>query len=404
MEARNGRIELTCSECASQPCFHKGTTLSYILEEKMLLGLAAPPPERVPIEALSENELVAQAIREREERAAAEKMRVKAQDPATPWTDYTVTSKASGKTYRVALRGWQPGQLYCTCPDFRKNTLGLCKHTLHVCRKVQSKFPAKVRETPWEPDRFAVSLTYGKDLTVRLEGPALSSNSKAAQVAKAFLGKELKSPGKFRQLLEAVRKLEALGETVTVYPDAEEFLTRLLDREGVVERMAEIRKNPAEHPLRESLLGVPLLPYQLDGIAFAVGAGRAILADDMGLGKTIQGVGVAEMLSREAGISRVLVVCPASLKSQWASEIRRFAGHRACQIVLGRTSERVRQYHDGAFFTICNYEQVLRDQAVIEPVPWDLIILDEGQRIVTLPNAQALDRLAEALSRLMPRG
>jgi dihydroxy-acid dehydratase len=36
--------------------------------------------------------------------------------------------------------------------------------------------------------------------------------------------------------------------------------------------------------------------------AFAAGAGRAILADDMGLGKTIQGIGVAEMLAREAGI------------------------------------------------------------------------------------------------------
>jgi SNF2 family DNA or RNA helicase len=29
----------------------------------------------------------------------------------------------------------------------------------------------------------------------------------------------------------------------------------------------------------------------MDGIAFAVGAGRAIIADGMGLGKTIQGIG-----------------------------------------------------------------------------------------------------------------
>jgi N12 class adenine-specific DNA methylase len=66
---------------------------------------------------------------------------------------------------------------------------------------------------------------------------------------------------------------------------------------------------------------VTLLPYQLDGIAFAVAAGRAVLADDMGLGKTIQGVGVAEMLAREMGIRKVLVVCPASVKSQWRNEI-----------------------------------------------------------------------------------
>ncbi len=44
-----------------------------------------------------------------------------------------------------------------------------------------------------------------------------------------------------------------------------------------------------------------LLPYQLDGIAFAAGAGRAVLADEMGLGKTIQGVGVAELLADGGG-------------------------------------------------------------------------------------------------------
>jgi SNF2 family DNA or RNA helicase len=111
-----------------------------------------------------------------------------------------------------------------------------------------------------------------------------------------------------------------------------------------------------------------------------VGAGRAVLADDMGLGKTIQGVGVAELLAREAGIRKVLVICPASLKSQWRSEIERFCD-RTCQIVLGSMASRASQYDNDCFFTICNYEQVLRDILAIERVQWDLIILDEGQRI-----------------------
>ncbi len=100
----------------------------------------------------------------------------------------------------------------------------------------------------------------------------------------------------------------------------------------------------------------------------------------MGLGKTIQGIGVAELLAQLADIRRVLVVCPASLKSQWRSEINRFCG-RSCQMVLGSGEERVQQYESDTFFTICNYEQVLRDHATIERLDWDLIILDEGQRI-----------------------
>jgi SNF2 family DNA or RNA helicase len=118
----------------------------------------------------------------------------------------------------------------------------------------------------------------------------------------------------------------------------------------------------------------------MDGIAFAVGAGRAILADDMGLGKTMQGIGIAELLSREVGISRVLVVCPASVKSQWASEIERAAG-RTARLVAGGARERADMYQGDAFYTVCNYEQVLRDLPSVERARWDLIILDEGQRI-----------------------
>ena len=167
---------------------------------------------------------------------------------------------------------------------------------------------------------------------------------------------------------------------MTVYPDAEELIQRRLFQERMSKRMEEIRSNPAQHPLRTKLLKVQLLPYQLEGIAFAAGTGRAVLADDMGLGKTIQGVGTAEILAREAGISKVLVVCPASLKSQWRNEIERFCD-RSVQLVVGPAAQRARAYDNDAFFTICNYEQVLRDILAVERSRWDLIILDEGQRI-----------------------
>jgi SNF2 family DNA or RNA helicase len=76
----------------------------------------------------------------------------------------------------------------------------------------------------------------------------------------------------------------------------------------------------------------------------------------------------------------VLVVCPASLKSQWRSEIHRFC-QRDVQLIGGGAAQRFAQYDNGCFFTVCNYEQVLRDILAIERVKWDLIVLDEGQRI-----------------------
>src|SRR5260370_13920031 len=100
----------------------------------------------------------------------------------------------------------------------------------------------------------------------------------------------------------------------------------------------------------------------------------------MGLGKTPQAVGVAELLAREAAIRKVLVICPASLKSQWRNEICRFVD-RDVQLIAGQTAGRAEQYRSNCFFTVCNYEQVLRDILAIEQVPWDRIILDEGKRI-----------------------
>ena len=129
------------------------------------------------------------------------------------------------------------------------------------------------------------------------------------------------------------------------------------------------------------MLKVELLPYQLEGIAFAAGVGRAILADDMGLGKTIQGVGAAEILAREAGIGRVLVVCPGVAEVAVAERNSPLLATARVQLVIGGAAERARQYDNDCFFTVCNYEQVLRDILPIERVRWDLIILDEGQRI-----------------------
>ena len=181
-------------------------------------------------------------------------------------------------------------------------------------------------------------------------------------------------------LLKRIRQLEAHDVAVTVYPDAEEYIQTRLRLQRIAAKVAEIRRNPKSHPLRTTLLKVEILPYQLDGIAFAASAGRAILADDMGLGKTLQGIGMAELLAREADIRKVLVVCLASVKAQWRSEVLRFSG-RDCQIVLGSAAGRSGQYDNECFFTICNYEQVLRDIIAIERVRWDLIVLDEGQRI-----------------------
>jgi len=369
------RLRWRCST-SNTACAEVGAAFSVILEDKMSLGLSQMPSDELPLECLNEEQLVRRAIRERKSRALSEKMTLQSQDPSQPWTEYTITSAESGKTYRLALRGDQRGQSFCSCPDFRTNTLGTCKHIMHALEKIKRRFPAAARRRPYRCDQILVHMRYGDHLTLRLDVPERISEA-TEPIIRPLRDRDIND---IHDLMRRIQRLQRLEIDVTIAPDAQQYIDQRLFQARIQDRVAEIRRDPAKHPLRKTLLRTELLPYQLDGIAFAVGVGRAVLADDMGLGKTIQGVGVAELLAREAEIRKVLVVCPASLKSQWRNEIQRFS-NRDCQLVIGSASGRASQYDNNCFFTICNYEQVLRDILAIERVKWDLIILDEGQRI-----------------------
>ncbi len=375
---QSGRAKQLLANCDScdAGCVHVAAALNYLLDAKSVLGLAAPPDESVPLEHLTADELQSRAIADRVQRAQDEQMTVRSTEPDRPWSDYLVTSELSGKTYRVALRGTELGQSYCSCPDFRTNGLGTCKHILHTQGKIQKRFSAAKLRAPYYRKNVSLRLDYHQPVGLRFNLPSRPDE----QVLEIVDGADERTLTDAGAAMVRIQALEQAGHDVHVYPDAEDWIQRHLVQTRLREACEEIRGDPANHPLRTELLEATLLPYQLDGIAFAVGAGRAILADDMGLGKTIQGIGVAELLARLAEIRRVLVVCPASLKSQWRSEIARFSG-RSTQLVMGSGEERAQQYRGDAFFTICNYEQLLRDLTAAESAPWDLIILDEGQRI-----------------------
>jgi len=372
---RTKQIQANCDTCDTT-CHHAGAALDYLLDSKSALGLAVPPDESVPLENLTEQELLHRALNERRQRAAEEPMRVRSLDSSTPWTDYVVTSHNTGKSYRVALRGVEPHESYCSCPDFRTNALGTCKHILHVAEKARRRFGSTRIEQPYIRKQVSLRMHYGDDVGLRFNLPS-RKNPAITEIIGDLADRSTQNVADVMRRIEA---LETTGRDLQIYPDAEAYIQRALTCEQLTQRCQAIRRDPASHPLQDELLSVRLLPYQLDGIAFAASAGRAILADDMGLGKTIQGIGTAELLSRWTGIERVLVVCPASLKSQWRDEIGRFCD-RNVQLVMGTAAERRDQYRSDKFFTICNYEQVLRDLEPIESVHWDLIILDEGQRI-----------------------
>ena len=190
----------------------------------MALGPGRPTRRTVPLESFSDDKLMEQALHERDERARSEKMMLQSAQPDKLWTDYTVTSAASGKTYRLVLRGWERGQSYCSCPDFRKNTLGTCKHILNALEKLKRRFKGAERQQPYVQETIAVQLHYGKELELRLSLPPNLNGRRMPIVAPLKIGPSPTAKTSCSEFANWKRQ----GFPVLIYPDAEEYVQQRL--------------------------------------------------------------------------------------------------------------------------------------------------------------------------------
>ncbi len=125
-------------------------------------------------------------------------------------------------------------------------------------------------------------------------------------------------------------------------------------------------------------------PFQELGIAFLLSVENGIVADEMGLGKTIQAIGAVYELLQEGAIRKALVICPASLKYQWANELEKFIGQEAV-VIDGTAKKRQKQYaafqESDIAFCLVGYETVRGDIDQILTLDIDCVVADEAHRI-----------------------
>jgi SNF2 family DNA or RNA helicase len=333
--------------------------------------------------------LVEQQIAERQARATNAVAKILARPAGgRVYGDYKIES-ASGRTYRVAMRG--PGLLenYCSCPDFAVNTLGTCKHVEALLLQWRQRRRKSVETAAYQRTRASISLQYGEAIEVRLRLPVSASPALTALAAKYFDAAGLLSRRHYREFALILEALRSADDEAVVYSDALEYVGRenelaeALDMERKL--LAKLERGIDPVP---GLLKTKLLPYQTRGALFAACRGRVVLADDMGLGKTVQALAATELLRRQRGIERVLVIAPASVKYQWMTEIEKFTDY-AAQVIDGLLPRRRAQYAAPAFFNLTSYELVLKDLRYLQELKPDLIILDEAQRIRNWTTATA---------------
>jgi SWI/SNF-related matrix-associated actin-dependent regulator 1 of chromatin subfamily A len=121
-----------------------------------------------------------------------------------------------------------------------------------------------------------------------------------------------------------------------------------------------------------------LMPFQIAGVHYAKDRANCLIGDAPGLGKTIQAIALANL----RGCKRVLVVCPANVRPQWARQIKIWSTlPRVVVYPVFKSSDGV---HPTANYVITSFE-VARDGLwdTLRSYNWDLLVIDEGHYLKT---------------------
>jgi SNF2 family DNA or RNA helicase len=102
-----------------------------------------------------------------------------------------------------------------------------------------------------------------------------------------------------------------------------------------------------------------LFPHQRAGVQFLKTARRALLADEPGLGKTAQAIRALKAI-QDSGeeVFPILIVCPNTLKKNWAREFARWWPGVKTQVIKGTSTQRKKQFESGADIYIINWESL----------------------------------------------
>ena len=132
--------------------------------------------------------------------------------------------------------------------------------------------------------------------------------------------------------------------------------------------------------VRLNLTGLkfPLRSYQEYGVQYIMKQGAVLLGDDMGLGKTAQAIASLVCL-RNSGESHFMVVCPASVLTNWVREIEKFSDLKSFK-VHGNSQEYYEQWIQNGGVCVTTYE-MLQKLPIPDNFKLSMLVVDEAHYI-----------------------
>jgi SNF2 family DNA or RNA helicase len=189
--------------------------------------------------------------------------------------------------------------------------------------------------------------------------------------------------------------------------------------------LSKIKNETAGGFLSSLASGIIPLPHQLHVLNRAMETNniRYILADEVG--KTIEAGMIIRELKSRGLVSRILVVCPTGLVTQWASEMQE-KFHEKFQVILPSDYDTIRRLTDNDD-VYGQFDQVISPMDSIKPIEkhagwseekvekyneeriysiinsgWDLIIIDEAHRVAGSSGEVARYKLGNLLAQASP--
>jgi SNF2 family DNA or RNA helicase len=325
-----------------------------------------------------------------ERRQKAEKALYRIEWAHNIYGDHTLTNEYGAK-YKILLRDFEAETGYSNSWDSRLNKLGTTKHIMFAFSELKKNpelFGRMDKTYPFievfcDPlHEYRITWFYPHELPL----------SEQLLISRYFKKKQhiQNTESEIKSFLGFIEEAEQF-ETICIRPEVREKVERAFEQ-------SMLKELEQTNTLDFSPIKAELFPYQKEGVEFVLYKKVALIADEMGLGKTLQAAATAVLKKQVFGFTKTLVVCPATLKSQWKKEIERFTNEKAL-IVQGKPEEREAQYLDDSyFFFIVNYETILRDGRAINKAGFDFLILDEAQRIKNYET-----RTSSSIKRLQPK-
>lgn len=133
--------------------------------------------------------------------------------------------------------------------------------------------------------------------------------------------------------------------------------------------------------LRTDRLRVSLRGYQAFGARFALAQRRVLIGDEMGLGKTIEALAVLSHLASRGG-SHFLVICPASVVTNWVREVLSKSTLDAHHVHGQYREYAARRWERGGGVAVTTYDSLGWFRIVLERVGGiEAVVVDEAHYI-----------------------